>query len=65
MDDISIGVNRPKFREEANRSWWLDADTRESFQQAAEREAERMARSRGALLARGITIGWGVSGRKP
>ena len=50
---------------EASRSWWMEADTREAFQAAAEREQRRMARSRGAALARGITVGWGVSGRKP
>ena len=55
----------PRYREEASRSWWMEADTREAFQAAAEREQRRMARSRGAALARGITVGWGVSGRKP
>ena len=55
----------PRYREEASRSWWMEADTREAFAEAAEREHRRMARSRGAKLAAGgLTVGWTVSGRK-
>lgn len=50
----------PRYREEATRSWWMEADTREAFTEAAEREQRRMARSRGAVMAKGITIGWAV-----
>lgn len=55
----------PRHREEATRSWWCDAETREAFTEAAEREQRRMARSHGAKLVKGVLLGWGVSGRKP
>lgn len=54
----------PLHREEATRSWWLDTP-REAFAEAVEREQRRMARSKTATQVRGVTIGWGVSGRKP
>lgn len=47
----------PIHRDEATRSWWMDADTREAFHTAAERERERMERGPGARWARGITVG--------
>lgn len=50
----------PRYREEATTSWWMEAETREAFTEAAEREQRRMARSRGAVMAKGITIGWSV-----
>lgn len=56
--------SQPLHREEATRSWWLDTP-REAFAEAAEREQRRMARSKTAKQVRGVTIGWGVSGRKP
>ena len=55
----------PRYREEATTSWWLCAESRADFQAAAEREQPRMARSKGAMLARGIVVGHSVSGRKP
>lgn len=55
----------PRYREEAKTSWWLCVESRADFQTAAEREQARMARSKGAKLARGILIGHAVSGRKP
>ena len=55
----------PRYREEATRSWWMDVESRQAFTEAAERERVRMARSAGAKLVRGLTIGWAVSGNKP
>ena len=57
--------SQPLHRDEATRSWWMDETTREGFREAAEREQQRMARSKTATQVRGVTIGWGVSGRKP
>lgn len=57
--------SQPLHRDEATRSWWMDETTREGFREAAEREQRRMARSKTAKQVRGVTIGWGVSGRKP
>ena len=57
--------SQPLHREEATRSWWLSVETREAFKEAVEREQQRMARSKTATQVRGVTIGWGVSGRKP
>ena len=50
----------PRYREEATTSWWLCAESRADFQAAAEREQRRMARSRGATLSAGYTIGWSL-----
>ena len=50
----------PRYREEASRSWWMEADTREAFTEAAERERIRMIRSRGAKQVAGYTIGWSL-----
>ena len=48
----------PQRKPEATRSWWMDADTREAFQAAAEREQRRMARSVGAaMVPGGIIVG--------
>ena len=48
----------PQRKPEATRSWWMEADTREAFQQAAEREQRRMARSVGAaMVPGGIIVG--------
>lgn len=52
--------SQPIHREEATRSWWMDETTREGFREAAEREQQRMARSRGAKQAGGYTIGWSL-----
>ena len=41
---------------EASRSWWMDAETRDAFTQAAEREQRRMARSIGAAMVQGGII---------
>ena len=55
----------PRYREEASRSWWMEAETREAFTEAAEREQRRMARSAGAKMVKGVLLGWKVSGFKP
>jgi hypothetical protein len=48
----------PQRKPEASRSWWMEADTREAFQAAAEREQRRMARSVGAaMVPGGIIVG--------
>ena len=48
----------PRYREEASRSWWMEAETREAFAEAAEWEQRRMARSRGAVMVPcGIIVG--------
>lgn len=47
-DNSAIFDRSPKFRDEASRSWWLEASSREAFQQAAIRERLRMSRSREA-----------------
>lgn len=67
-DPLSQSVwTRKRHIEEANRSWWLDAGTREEFTAAAEREQRRILRSRAATLTLGgnIIVGWNSSGRKP
>ena len=46
----------PQRKPEATRSWRVEADTREAFQQAAEREQRRMARSIGAAMVQGGII---------
>ena len=46
----------PQRKPEATRSWWMEAETREAFQQAAEREQRRMARSIGAAMVQGGII---------
>lgn len=43
--------------EDAARSWWLDAPTREAFTDAAEREQARMARSKVARSLNGMILG--------
>ena len=50
----------PRYREEASRSWWMEADTREAFTEAAERERVRMIRSRCAKHVHGYTVGWSL-----
>lgn len=48
----------PQRKPEATRSWWMDVESREAFQQAAEREQRRMARSVGAaMVPGGIIVG--------
>jgi len=47
----------PASAEEAPRSWWLDADTRQSFAEAVEREEARMRRSRAARLVGAMVVG--------
>lgn len=54
-----------RYKVEAVTSWWLCPESRADFHAAAEREQQRMARSKGATLARGIIIGHAVSGRQP
>jgi hypothetical protein len=58
---------QPRYRDEATRSWWLDAGTREEFAAAVEREQGRILRSKAATLTLGsnIIVGWTASGRKP
>lgn len=52
-----MSSDRPRFVEEATRSWWLDEMTREAFMRAAEREAStRMSRSREAHRHQPITV---------
>ena len=46
----------PRYREEAKTSWWMEADTREAFTEAADREQRRMARSIGAAMVQGGII---------
>lgn len=53
--------SQPLHREEATRSWWLDAESRAAFTEAAEREQQRMARSAVARKIVGYTVGWSVS----
>jgi hypothetical protein len=45
-------------------SWWLDAQTREAFSEAAKREQLRMSLSRAARLSMGVTVGWGAAKAK-
>ena len=47
-DNNALFPDRPLHQPEANRSWWLDASSRDDFQQAAIRERLRMSRSREA-----------------
>lgn len=54
----------PRYREEASRSWWTHAKP-EGFTSEAQQEQQRMARSKGAKLAKGLLLGWKVSGRQP
>jgi len=54
----------PRYREEASRSWWTHAKP-EGFTDTAALEQRRMARSRGAKMAKGLLLGWNVSGRQP
>lgn len=45
-------------RIEAPRSWWLEAETRDGFTAAAEREQARMSRSKAARhLGAGMVMG--------
>jgi hypothetical protein len=65
-NSLFVGRSAPRFLEEATRSWWLDAQTREAFADAAEREQRRMQRSAmGRKIGMGITVGWGqaIGGR--
>ena len=67
-DPLSQSVwTRKRHVEEANRSWWLDAGTREEFAAAVEREQARILRSHVATMTLGsnIIVGWNSSGRKP
>jgi dTDP-glucose pyrophosphorylase len=67
-DPLSQSVwTRKRHIEEATRSWWLDAGTREAFTAAADREQSRILRSRIGTLTLGsnIIVGWNSSGRKP
>jgi len=67
-DPLSQSVwTRKRHVEEANRSWWLDAGTREEFSAAAEREQARILRSKAATLtlASNVVVGWNATGRKP
>lgn len=45
-----------KHKEEATRSWWIDAGTREEFFAAVEREQGRILRSKASTLALGSTM---------
>ena len=47
-DNSALFQRQPKYRDEASRSWWLETDSREAFQQAAIRERLRMSRSKEA-----------------
>lgn len=47
----------PRQRQEATRSWWMEADCRQAFTDAADREQRRMQRGPGAKWARGIIVG--------
>lgn len=49
--------------EQAPRSWWLDQETRIGFTAAAEREVERMKRSRAYTQAGGVVVGQIKEGR--
>ena len=53
-------VGRPsasaRYPDEATRSWWLDAGTREEFAAAVEREQSRILRSKAATLTLGSNI---------
>jgi hypothetical protein len=67
-DPLSQSVwTRKRHLEEATRSWWLDAGTREEFSAAADREQSRILRSKAATMTLGsnIIVGWTASGRKP
>lgn len=47
-DTHHLFTSQPKYRDEASRSWWLETESREAFQQAAIRERLRMSRSKEA-----------------
>lgn len=55
-DTHHLFTSQPKYRDEASRSWWLEASSREAFQQAAIRERLRMSRSREAKQVSGTFI---------
>jgi hypothetical protein len=47
---------QPRYKDEATRSWWLDAGTREEFSAAVDREQSRILRSKAAALTLGGNI---------
>ena len=60
-DPLSQSVwTRNRHPEEAHRSWWLDAGTREEFAAAVEREQGRILRSKAATMTLGgnIVVGY-------
>ena len=58
---------RNRHPQEANSSWWLDADTRQEFSARLDANQPRILRSKAATMMLGgnVIVGWNSSGRKP